>query len=340
MSQDLSEFVRETYAQKPKLAAGSAATLSTYQADVSNLNRFFRQAWCLRACVPVRNVQPEDFSRELLSGCLAWLVSHEKRTAATTNRVRRGLLAIWRYAHRLGRAPALPVHEEIERLAEPKIEPRCWSPEELGKIFDSAASMSGRVGDVAAGEFFLAHCYFVYNTGVRISAVMGTPAANLDLTRGEVQVPWAQQKQRADQTFDLLPETLEALHAIRPERHLPKDGQRGGCIFDDWPYDRTVRQWPSLTDRYKQILRRAGLACTRRDLFHKLRRTFATFLAAERGIMAACEWLGHSHVSVTWRYIDKRFMKGPRLADTLPRPRPSTAPPKLRIVQLDSDVIG
>jgi len=247
----------------------------------------------------------DQINDELLS---AFFADRLKTNAQdTVNGYRRILLAVIAFARRKGLTEYQPC---VPRLKTPKREPECWSLEEMRRIIDAASNTPGLVGPVPAGKWWPALILFVYNCGTRISATMGVPSNRLDLERGSVFVPAELQKQRADQRFDLLPETVKALRAIEPDRNE--------CIFDDWPYDRTQPQFKILNSHLKRILRRAGLPHTRRDMWHKIRRTFGTMAAAHAGKAYASEMLGHSSVRITEAYLDTRFLDRPSLLDALP----------------------
>lgn len=336
----LVEFVSKIYCRKASI--GSEATVELYEDDSAKLSKFFAEHWCAERGIPPRPMQVADFSESLLQAAMRHDMESRGNVPNTANKLRRHMLAVWEYAADLSavehaRDPTIPRMQPAKRILcqqfpEPKIEPRCWSLDELGKIIDSSAAMRGKINkEVRASTFHLAHSWFVYNTGARIDAVMRTPLYKLDLDRGEVQLPAYAQKQNAEQTFDLLPETIEALKRLRLFDRYPPEA----TIFADWPYDPTPGSWQILTKRYKQILTGAGLTCGPKDLFHKLRRTFATFLAIDQGIVAAQQWLGHSSVTVTWKYIDMRYYQGPRLNGSLPSPRPLADQVQLRVFRGD-----
>jgi integrase len=197
-------------------------------------------------------------------------------------------------------------------------------PDEVLKILAAAKHQPGMVGRVRAGDFFYALELFILNTGTRISAAMLTPTAGLDLDAGVVLIPAEIQKHNSDEYFDLLPCTVAALKVIRSGRN-----QR---LFDDWPYDRKKRQWPTLNRYQKRILVNAGLFATtrdvtRKDMFHKLRRSFATFVNARGGQHLAQEMLGHSHQNVTKLYIDPRMRSRTKVTELLGEFLPPPDPP-------------
>lgn len=339
------DFVRDDYVKRPKI--GSAKTREGYIDDARKLNLYWCEHWCPANRLPVRAIRLCDFSEELIVAAMQWHSAQRRCKVNTANKFRRQMLAVWRYAADLSivanrRNPRLPVIAPPNRVlchayTEPVIEPECWSMEELGRIFDVVAKLRGRLNkEVTKSAWHSAHLWTVYNTGVRIDALMRTPLANLDLRRGEIKIPAGVQKDKAEQRFDLLPETIDALRRLRLHERMPADRP----VFADWPHDPAPGAWHTLTKRLREFVLAAGFECTPRDLFHKLRRTFATYLARDQGIVAAQQWLGHSHISTTWRYIDKRYYDGPRLNGSLPSPRPLSDQVQLnlRIFAGDADV--
>jgi len=253
-------------------------------------------------------------------GCATRIVHAPPAKVPTVNKDIAQLRAIWRemYEYRDGdqaddepsrynRNPPPRIKRMIEELAAPE----CWSPEEFSRIVAAAARAPGNIGRYPAGKFHKALLLTDYDTGARVDAIMRAAPANLDLTRGTLTLQAATQKQRKFQTWGLAADTLAALAAIY-DPQAPR-------LFT-WPYDRG-RGWQKLTDAYREILCAAGLPSTEKDLFHKIRRTTATMICAQLGIEAAKEHLGHSSTSVTWRYIDRRFLPSTHTASRcLPRP--------------------
>lgn len=306
----LIDFYEQIY-RPHKHMASSPHTVTSYRYELANLQNYFDTLRRQRN-QPPRPLWVSDLSDELLAGAMAWQLANE-RSHATANKLRRTIATIWRFARRKRLIDCLP---EVDKLKEHKHEPEAWTLEELGRILEAAskykgrAPRKGRVGRVLAGVWWPAQILLTVSTGVRISAVMAIESAKLDLTKGEVLVAAATQKHLADQRFDLKPEVCRLLAAMEP--------QRNRCVFDDWPYDRTQLGWPSLEGHYAEILRAAGLPAGAKDKFHKLRRTFATFIAAEAGEVVAQAMLGHSSIYVTRRYLDKRQLGGPSARQLLP----------------------
>lgn len=305
-TQTLSDFYQESFLTRPAIAGGSPATRATYAADLANLQRYFGER------VAERPVTLADLSAELIESAMAWQLARG-RSRPTANRLRRSLLAIWNHAHRRGKAPAV---EPIEKLAEPKQAPEAWSTDELERLLEATTQLPGKIGGTTAALFWESLIRTVWNTGGRISAVMTTPTRSLNLATGLVTIPWQLQKDREDLLFELLPGTITALQRLDPA------GRGLQTIFADWPYDRGVAQWPALNLALRKLIVSAGLRdsvdqVTRKDLWHKVRRSFATYLTAKHGIAVAQSKLGHSSIEVTNRYLDRSKLGELRISEML-----------------------
>jgi integrase len=133
---------------------------------------------------------------------------------------------------------------------------------------------------------------------------------HFDAAQGLILAMAETQKQLADQLLPVSPQTVAALEAIRGDR--PE-------IFP-WPYDRWAKGWnyPTLHRRFRRLLKAAGLPATRKDQFHSIRRTTASYIKAAGG--DATWQLGHSGPKVTEVYYDPRIVQRARQVDLLPRP--------------------
>jgi integrase len=310
--QPLLEFFDRVY-RVEKLVGGSSRTRIDYRVQISNLQAFLNERLKSEQQQP-RPVRLSDMSDNLLAEALSWQLSRG-RSAATANKLRRSLVAVWRHAVEEKGFPGRPLR--VKPVKEPKRKPQAWTIEDVNKIVEAATRVRGKVGTVPAHRWFPAVLLTIFNTGLRISAFMLCPTRGLNLERGSLLVPAEVQKHDADEIYDLLPITVEALAAIDPHRNR--------LLGDDWPHDRQQNHWRALTRAYRKILVSAGLfdSCddvTSRDLFHKLRRTFASYVAKSTGTSGAQDALGHSTPAVTQRYLDREIVGGPRLRDILPTP--------------------
>lgn len=295
----LRELLREHY-RLERLCGCRDATLEQHELAITALEK-----------TTGRELRPAEVNAACLSAHFERLVA-AGHSPATANKQRAHLLALLRYAQEIGVIDELP---RVKRLPVGKQQHEAWWPGELDAILAAAVEETGLIGGVAAALWWPAFLLTDVNTGVRVSALMAARTAELDTGRGQIVVRWDTQKQRQDQGFDLWPVTAQAL------RSLDAHGRGLAGVFDDWPYDRGGAQWTALGKCYKRILRRAGLPWTRRDLFHKLRRTFATWFVRETGSIERCQMLlGHSTPEVTKGYLDWRQIKRDNVATIIPPP--------------------
>ena len=240
----------------------------------------------------------------------------ERSSVANANKVRRHLLAILRAAKADGRIAEVP---PLKRLKEPRRIPQAWTIEQVGRILAVTRDLPGQVGKIRASVWWSALVLVLYDTGLRIGAAMQLRWDWLDADSGYVIVPAEAQKQNADQVLSISGDTLRALDRLPARREL----------ILPWPYDPRRREWRTLRRRLKKILAAAGLPTGRRDLFHKFRRTNASYIKAGGG--NPTDQLGHSSPLVTRAYLDPTIANRQRLVDLLPRPETAGDDPQLRL---------
>lgn len=282
-------FFHDTY--KPmRLITAAPGTIVQYETAIRVLGHWFG-----------RGVAIAELSDELLSAHLNHLVQ-TGRAIATVNKQRAHIQALWNYARR---RKLIDVGPDVQKLREPKRIPVAWSLLEFEAILAAAAATAGEVKGIAAAAFWPAFLLCLYDTGLRLSALLAVTWDELDIEAGSIQILAENQKQKCEQRFELHPQTIEAVAAIRePARD---------CVFPlgvAW-----ARRY------YKRILGRAGLSSGRRDLFHKVRRTSATYVANELGRPAAQAHLGHSTMAVTEAYLDTSKIQRIQVARAIPRPK-------------------
>ena len=288
-ARDLRRWFDDFYRPR-RLLRASARTVDSYRSAINSFAKFAGFAPTL-----------DQLNEARIETYLAWLGSRGA-AVATINKKCRELLALANYAYRK-RYLADEVRG-VETLREEKKLAQCWTLPEFGKLLSAAANAPGDVSGIPAGTWWPALLLLLFYTGLRLHAALTLRSSDLDppfiLARAECQ------KQKADQLFKLHEETLALLAPTRPaERELLLPTPHGPN---------------KLRGVLRSILTAAGLPSTRRDLFHKVRRTSATYLAAAAGKTAAQEHLGHSDASVTARYVDLRMMPRLNAVDVLPRP--------------------
>lgn len=228
------------------------------------------------------------------------------RSPATANKDRDQVLTLWRHAHRLGLVSNWP---NPPRMIEPERTPKAWLPEEFAKLMETIDSLEGYFVRVPQSLWWRTIVMVCLDTGERITAIR---QAKWDWISGEwFLVPAEARKgSRRDRSYRLRDETLGHLMAIRmvsPKKpfHLPY------CDMYLWTL-------------FGKILEKAGLPNTRRDKFHKIRRT--TGSVAHAAGLDAQEVLDHQYRRTTKRYLDPRFTRDRQacdvLADYLANPQP------------------
>ena len=267
-----------------------------------------------------------DLNRETITAAMAWL-SSQNRSPYTVNKLRRVLRAIERHASEV---LDLPPPKRIKPYKCPARKPSAWTEEQMGQILWVAGQLLGNVGLVPVSVFMRALILAQYNTGSRISALMAVRWESIDLIGGLLVLQAETTKDREEQRISLKPETVAALAALRV-------GTAGGP-FDHWPYDRSPdgkrRPWKSLTNLLKKIIyvalidaeadvnrvtiKQVAKVIGQRDCTHKIRRTFATEIAARQGMKVAQELLGHASEVTTAAYVDVSRLPRHSARDILP----------------------
>lgn len=250
-----------------------------------------------------RDLQLTEVNRPLLA---AWarslLASHRPASVNDSLRMIRTLLLAAYDDGRLDRPP-----RRVRRLPESLPPPAAWTVHEVRRLLAHLSTMPGRVGERPASDWWTALILTVYWTGCRISALLQATAADYQSGKGLLV---RHQKNGRSQWYPL---PLSCCKAI--ERMLPDSGP-----IWPWPYHRT---W--LWVRFRRCVEAAGLPCPRTygQLFHRLRRTTASYLAAE-DIGLAQRQMDHSSAELTRRsYVDPRIAVQRSAADVLPDPMPS-----------------
>jgi integrase len=256
-----------------------------------------------------RSVMVKELSDDLVTGFLNWFAG--RRAPTTLNSMRGVILTLWNYAWKKRLIRRLP---RVEKLRVPKRLPQCWSLDELRQLLQGCRDTKGWVNGAPAGLWWYGLAHLLYFTGLRINAATQLAAQHFDFDGAIVRVPAEFQKQNADQAFHLHPETVRVVREIATYRN-------GEPIFA-W-----IGSRKTFFAAFRRILKRTGLSATRKDLFHKLRRTFCTMLTAKTSAEEASRQLGHSCMQVTRGYIDESKLPGFNAAQLLPDPGPMKPKP-------------
>jgi integrase len=260
----------------------------------------------------------DELTDDAVKGVMARLLQ-EGHSRATCNQTRTYLLEIMRFAMRPGQRKLRKHEIDVQKYKEIRNDPRAWTTGQVTAILAAAREVAGIIpgldrdgtalAPLAARLFWTALLLVIYDSGLRITATMRLVWDDVDFLARALWVRAETQKQRAAQYLDLSEETFAALDAIRtPDRDL---------VFP-WPWDRNVANWPTLDKHYRRILQAAGLPIGRGDLFHRIRRTNASYIKAAGG--NPTERLGHSSEAITRRYLDPSIAQSARQSELLPRP--------------------
>jgi site-specific recombinase XerD len=234
---------------------------------------------------------------------VAKFLSHRVRTraAATAAKDRSQLRALWEMATRRKLVDQWPT---IKTIRVPVRVPECWLTEEFQRLLDASAKEQVTLDGIPASLWWRALLLLCYDTGSRCTEAVSLrwrcvkPGAVLFIAEDR-------KGRRADIYREVSEQTAAAMEAIR--------GSRGpGDLVFPWPRSHTY-----LWKRLAIILKRAGLPAGRRDKFHKIRRTTASYYEAAGG--DAQTLLDHSSRAVTQKYLDPRIVRQKAAPDVLPR---------------------
>jgi len=232
---------------------------------------------------------PETTDLEELA--VARFLQHRVRTksAATAAKDRAQIRAIWEFCARRRLCETWP---QVPRIIVPERVPEAWLIDELQRVIDAARQEPFTYCGFSGSLVFPAILLTAYSTGERIGGIMGLLCRDV---RGCSVIFRAESRKggRRDVFRDISVACADALLAV-------KRGPDDTAI----PWDRHETY---IYNRLDIILRRAGLPHGRRDKFHKVRKTTASFYQAAGG--SAQQLLDHSSPSVTRRYLDPRIVK-------------------------------
>jgi integrase len=246
-----------------------------------------------------RSPELDDITRDNMIR-LAHRIVRNGRSPATANKTVSQLRAILNEAVRRGMAK----HDRLPRLKEYTRTPTAWTAEQIDRLYTVCRKQTGRIAGVSSHLWWVAMHDLMLDTGLRAGALLALEWPMIDWDRKVLLVPAEIQKDDSDQAFRLHPDTLLHLRQIEaPARNL---------IL---PWDRC---YSVLWYRYGKILKEAGLPSTRRDKFHRMRRTTATHFEMAGG--DATELLGHSSRDTTRRYLDEQIINRLHPCDVIRRP--------------------
>ena len=225
----------------------------------------------------------------------------KERAIATAAKDRAQLRALHEFSVRRGLCSHWPQYPPIRV---PDRVPEAWFSCEMQRLLDAAGQEKTVLDGIPGGLWWRALLLLAYDTAERATALTSLRWRNV---RGSSVLFMAEDRKgrRRDILREIGEDTLAALEAIRGER-----GQ-DDLVFP-WPRTRTY-----LWRRLEIILERAGLPHGRRDKFHRIRRTTASYYEAAGG--SAQRLLDHSDPATTRKYIDPRIVRPQAAPELIPR---------------------
>jgi integrase len=279
-----------------RLAGCSAHTDANYRINLRHFDAFLASVQGRRPGA----ARLEDLTDRNVIGAMQWLTSHG-RSIATANKLRVHLSALWNF---LARRKLVDVFPDVRPLPEPLRTPAAWTEEQLARLWKACARQTGTIAGIRAADFWTALHQLAWDSGERISALLGIEWRDIDLERGYGEFRAEIRKGRREPN-------LVRLHAdtVAALSRLPRPLKK---VFP-WPYCDTM-----LWLRYGKILTDAGLPSSRADKFHRIRRSVASHIKRLGG--NATEILKHSNAATTEAYLDPRITGRQYAVDLLFRP--------------------
>jgi integrase len=225
----------------------------------------------------------------------------QERAVATAAKDRAQLRALHEFSARRKLCDHWPQYPPV---VVPDRVPEAWFSSEMQRLLDAAGQEKTVLDGIPGGLWWRALLLLAYDTAERASALTSLLWRNV---RGNSVLFVAEDRKgrRRDVLRQVGEDTFAALEAIRGDRG-PDD-----LVFP-WPLTKTY-----LWKRLEIILKRAGLPHGRRDKFHRVRRTTASYVAAAGG--SAQQLLDHADPATTRKYLDPRIVGGQSAADMIPR---------------------
>lgn len=232
-----------------------------------------------------------DLTDEAVTGWMRFMQEKGKVSTRTINERAGRVRALWNWLFKKG---VIQFGPTFGLIRVPKKSPSAWTTEELNKLFDAASRFPGKFGDVRARIYWTALVHVLWNTGERIGAALAIERKWIDFQAGRLHIPAETRKGKKEAFYLLWPTTLAAVRALLDEHDQDK-------LFA------IKRSDHGFYYRWARLLKFAGLPTGRDNGPHKVRRSFASHLAASGG--DATKALMHTSAYITDKsYLDPRIV--------------------------------
>jgi integrase len=241
---------------------------------------------------------------------------------ATVNSKRGTIVALANYAADCGRLAPL---KRIKKMVVGTDPPDSWSAEEYSALLHAAGRVEGDWHGVPAWLCWEFGIRLVTEACCRFGELWVARVEDVDLER-RIWLSRARDRkgrrqglrhQFTERTAELIRMSLDQSGWLVPSPRTR---------LWPFPYGKET-QWV----HFKRLLRAAGLSATRRDAWHKLRRTGESFLAAEVGVDLAAAYAGHTPEVARRHYIDACRGEERGFADVIAEKLACQKPPPLRL---------
>lgn len=245
----------------------AARTQEAYIGAVVQLARHYRRS-------------PAEVSAEQVQAFLVHLLSQRHLSRSTVNQY--GCAYRFLYGTVIGGAGA---HFQIPLPRAPQRLPEILSREELARLFAVAAHLKSR-----------SFLKLAYGSGLRLSELCHLRVEHIDSHADRRCIRVVQGKGAKDRYVPLADDVLEVLRAWWRSAH-PQHWLFAAAHDAAQPLPpQSAQRW------YRAACAHAGI--TKRGGIHTLRHCYAThLLEAGVDLHSLSQWLGHSHVSTTTRYL-------------------------------------
>jgi integrase len=253
-----------------------------------------------------RDILLSEQTDSLAAGFFRVLLDQGKPASTINSGYRAPWFCVWNHAYFRDLVARPP---RTKKLKETINAPDSLTIAEARRLIEAATCYrpGESYGDIRCNLWWRACLLTLWVTGLRRGSLLSIRRDDVDFENGLVYVPGENMKTGRAQNFHLGADALEAIGQIwLPRREL---------LFESCWGVRTM------TDHLAEIFKAAEIRPSRRKgmhLFHRLRRTTATFVAAGSSVAVASALLGHSERAVTMRYVDPSKVGAPRLDGILP----------------------
>lgn len=252
------------------------------------------------------HVEVHELSRDLL--CRFLLSRLKTCSAFTVKRNRAHLIQLWREAAEDGLVSPPP---KIPAIKLPKPVPRAISLDVITRLLTAAGCQTSLMrGTLTQSSlFWRAAILFIYDVGVRLTAMLDVERDDIDIKQRIVVLRHNSAKTMLGQVLDFSEQTADAINDLMRAN--------GGKLVWKWPYRKRM-----IWLHFKRLMVEAGLRPENGVAFHALRKSHASYTMLVSDQETARKRMGHTSAVMTERYIDPRIIvaNSARLADRLPRP--------------------